>query len=137
MTFEELRRLARQTNWVKSRLLFILLKKILEIIEEDDYINGYVKHLFNDENNELEIFILTTKEKLVTAKYLHEEKVVQVTIFDTADIEKVVLTETEDGIIDLIITFSTGGPFQLNNRENFDCEHRQFITDFARSLYNI
>ena len=45
MTYEDLRRLARQTNWEKSRLLHILLKKVFEIIDEDDFINAYVKHL--------------------------------------------------------------------------------------------
>ena len=136
MTFEELRRLARQTNWEKSRLLFILLKKILEIMDEDDYQNGYVKHLFNDENNELEIYILTIKGKLLHASYLYSEKTTKLEIQDFADIESLKLTEDENGIIELVITFSYGATIRLNNRENFDHEDKNHITSFAKSLYN-
>lgn len=137
LTFEELRRLARHTNWEKSRLLFLLLKKTLEIVDEDDYVNGYVKHLFNDENNELEIYILTTKEKLVMATYLYPQKTVRLTIRDLADLELLELSETEDNVVDLKIIFSDGTAIEMNNKENFDCEHRNFIVDFARSVYSL
>jgi hypothetical protein len=136
LTFEELRRLTRQSNWEKSRLLFLLLKKVMEIIEEDDYVNSYVKHLFNDENNELEIYILTTKDKLLTASYLYTDKTVHLTMRDLADIDEIEMTETEDSVIDLKISFSNGTAIEMNNKENYDSEHRSFIVDFARSIYN-
>jgi hypothetical protein len=137
MTFEELRRLARQSNWEKSRLLFQLLKKALEIMEEDDYVNGYVRHLFNDENNDLEIYILTTKEKLLVVSYIYQQKTVRLVMHDLADIEALELSESEDNIIDLRISFTNGTALEMNNRENFDSEHRNFIIDFARSIYNL
>lgn len=137
MTFEELRRLARQTNWEKSRLLFSLLRKTLEIINEDDYVNGYVKHLFNDENNELEIYMLTAKDKFVTAAYLHAQKTIHITIKDIADIESIELTENENGVVNLNVTFNTGFTVQMNSQENYDCEHKSYIADFARSLCNL
>lgn len=136
MTFEELRRLARQTNWEKSRLLFILLKKILEIMDEDDYQNGYVKHLFNDENNELEIYILTIKGKLLHANFLSADKAIQLEILDIADIQSIRLTEDENNTTELLISFSHGASIRLNKRENFDHEDKSHITSFAKSLYN-
>jgi hypothetical protein len=136
LTFEELRRLARQTNWEKSRLLFLLLKKVLEIMEEEDFVNSYVRHLFNDENNDLEILVLTAKDKILTASYLYPEKKVRLRMQDLADLERLELTETEDSIMELSIAFSDGSVIELNNKENFDAEDRNFILGFARSLYN-
>ena len=134
MTFEELRRLAKQTNWEKSRLLFILLKKTLELLHEDDYLNGYVRHLFNDENDELELYILSIKDKLFVTKYLYETKSTQITVYDVADIGHVRLTETADGEKELLIPFSNGDVVRLNSRENYDHEHKNFVVDFARDL---
>lgn len=136
MTYEDLRRLARQTNWEKSRLLHILLKKVFEIIDEDDFINAYVKHLFSDDNDELELYILSEKDKLIVAKYIFAEKTATVTILDTADIESVEVRSTEENQ-ELIIVFNVGEKIHFNSCENWDCDHKNYITDFARSLYKL
>jgi len=116
--------------------LHLLMKKVMEIIDEDDYLNGYVKHLFNDENTDLEIFILSVKEKLVRAKYCFDTKTVQITILNTADIESFELTGGPDNDTELRITFANGATVRLNSKENFDAEHKNYVTDFAKSLYN-
>lgn len=137
MTYEELRRLAKQTNWEKSRLLFTLLKKAMELIEEDDFLNSYVKHLFNDENEELEIYILSAKEKIFVSKYLYDAKSTQVTVYDLADMEQIRLTEAADGEKELLILFSYGADIRLNSQENYDPEHKNFIVEFARDIINM
>ncbi|MDW7651108.1 MAG: DUF3908 family protein [Bacillota bacterium] len=136
MTYEELRRLARQTNWEKSRTLFQVLKKVLEIMDEEDYVNGYVKHLFNDENDMLDIYIVTSKEKLIVAKYLHPDKTIQLKILDIAAIDEIDLLENTDGTMELSIAFNSGYTIHFNSRENYDHEHKNHIPDFLRSLYN-
>jgi hypothetical protein len=136
MTYEDLRRLARQTNWEKSRLLHILLKKVFEIIDEDDFVNAYVKHLFSDDNDELELYILSEKEKLIVAKYILAEKATVITILDTADIESVEVRTTEE-TQELTMLFNGGDKINFNSCENWDCDHKNYITDFARSLYKL
>lgn len=136
MTYEELSRLARQSNWVKSRILYQLLKKVLEIMPEEDYVNSYVKHLFNDDNNNLDIFILTNKEKLLCASYVAEQKSIRIKILDIAGIDEIELREHDDGTLELDVVFTNGFTIALNSRDNFDHEHKNHIPDFARSLYH-
>ncbi|EEG77052.1 hypothetical protein [Dethiobacter alkaliphilus] len=137
MTYEELRRLAKQTNWEKSRLLFILLKKVMELLREDDFKNSYVRHLFNDENNELELYILSTKNKLFAARYLYNAKTSQITVYDLTAVEKTELTESAEGDKVLTVTFTDGAVIRLNSRENYDNEHKNFLIDFTRDLIDL
>ncbi|MCW3489536.1 hypothetical protein [Dethiobacter alkaliphilus] len=137
MTYEELRRLAKQTNWEKSRLLFILLKKVMELLREDDFKNSYVRHLFNDENNELELYILSTKNKLFAARYLYNAKTSQITVYDLTAVEKTELTESAEGDKVLTVTFTDGAVIRLNSRENYDNEHNNFLIDFTRDLIDL